>query len=84
MIKGIILIINLINVVIGAIVYKFWLLTIFILSLLKITNIIVIPWFAGIGTISAIGTGLWMLGIGIVLMVLGGLGTFIMFIISDR
>jgi len=84
MIKGIILIINLINVVIGAIVYKFWLLTIFILSLLKITNIIVIPWFAGIGTISAIGTGLWMLGIGIVLMMLGGLSTFIMFIISDR
>ena len=55
----------------GAIAAKYWLVVIVILSVLKLAGITAIPWFAGLTTASAIGTGLWMLGLGLIFFFLG-------------
>jgi len=49
----------------GAISARYWLITLVILSILNIAGLIVIPWFAGITVLSAIGTPLFMLFIGL-------------------
>ena len=55
----------------GAIAAKYWLVVTVVLSILKLTGLTVMPWFAGLTTASAIGTGLWMLFGGIFLFFLG-------------
>jgi hypothetical protein len=47
---------------------RFWLITIVIMSILKLTGVIQILWFAGIFSAGAISTGLWMLFGGLVMM----------------
>ena len=44
--------------------------TLVILSILKLTALLDIAWFAGIGTLSAVGTPLFMVVIGLFLVVL--------------
>jgi len=55
----------------GAIVARYWLIVIAILSILKLVGLVQMPWFAGLTTASAIGTGLWMLFGGLLLFFLG-------------
>jgi len=45
----------------SAIAINFWVITIVIMSILKITGVVMIPWFAGLFTAGAISTGLFML-----------------------
>jgi len=47
---------------------RFWLITIIIMSILKLTGLLVIPWFTSIFAAGAISTGLWMLFGGLILM----------------
>lgn len=54
----------------GIIAVKFWALTLVVMSLLKLTGVIIVPWFGGLLTASAIGTALWMLFGGLVLIFL--------------
>ncbi len=61
---------GIVGVIGSAIVMRFWAITIVVLSILKLVNLIQIPWFAGLFTISALGTGLWMLVIGLALFIL--------------
>lgn len=61
----------------GAIALRFSFLTIIILSILNIFNLINIPWFASIGVLSAVGTGLWMFVIGLLLYLFGLFITFV-------
>jgi len=55
----------------GAIAARYWLVVIAVLSILKLAGVTAIPWFAGLKTISAIGTGLWMLFGGSLLFLFG-------------
>ena len=55
----------------GVISDKYWLVVIAVLSTLKLAGVIAIPWFAGLKTVSAIGTGLWMLFGGSLLFLFG-------------
>ena len=60
----------------GTIAVKYWVVTLVILSILNLSGLVIMPWFAGITVLSAIGTPLFMLGVGILmvlfnLMVLG-------------
>jgi len=48
---------------------KFWAITLVIMSILKLTGAVVMPWFAGAFTAGAISTGLWMLFLGLVMVV---------------
>jgi hypothetical protein len=49
---------------------RFWLITVVIMVILKLTGVLVIPWFAGPLTAGAISTGLWILTIGLLFMVI--------------
>ena len=55
----------------GAIATKYWLVVTVVLSILKLAGLTSMPWFAGITTASAIGTGLWMLSLGVIFILLG-------------
>jgi hypothetical protein len=52
----------------SAIAIRFWGLTVVVMSILKLANITVMPWFAGPFTAGAISTGLWMFALGIVFL----------------
>lgn len=81
---GIVLVTGVLSTIGGIIASRFWLVTIVILSILKIAGAIVMPWFAGLTTLSAIGTGLWLLGLGFVLIVVGvGVSTLSALIIGN-
>jgi hypothetical protein len=54
----------------SAIAMRFWLITVVIMVILKLTGVLVIPWFAGPFTAGAISTGLWILTIGLLFMVI--------------
>jgi len=60
-----------IGALLGALSARFSILTIIILSILKLLGLVAIPWFASIFVLSVIGTGLWMLTIGLIIWVLG-------------
>ena len=62
---------GILGVIGGAVAARYWLVVVVILSILKLVGLVSIPWFAGLTTASAIGTGLWMLGFGLVFVVLG-------------
>jgi hypothetical protein len=47
---------------------RFWLITLVIMTILKLTGAVAMPWFAGIFTAGAISTGLWMLFGGLIFM----------------
>ena len=53
----------------SAIVMRFWLIALVVLTILKWTGIVTL-WFGGICTLSAIGTPLWMLFGGLFMMLL--------------
>jgi len=64
-----------IGIVGSTIATRLWAATVVVLSILKLTGLLIIPWFAGAFTVSAIGTGLWLL--------LGGLlGIFVSFVVT--
>ena len=50
----------------SAVAMRYWLVAIVIMTILKLTGVLTIAWFAGMFTAGAISTGLWML--------FGGLG----------
>jgi len=54
----------------SGIAMRFWLITIVIMSILKLTGVIQILWFTGIFSAGAISTGLWMLFGGLVMMMI--------------
>ena len=64
-VAGISVIIGVIGFIGGIIATRIWFITIFILSILKLTNTLVIPWFGTVTVLSAIGTGLWLLVLGV-------------------
>jgi len=70
-------IIGIISMVGSALVMKFWAITIIVLSILKLTSVLNIPWFAGITSLGAISTGLWMLFGGLIVMILSYIITII-------
>ena len=70
-------IIGIISMIGSALVMRFWAITIIILSVLKLTAVLNIPWFAGITTLGAISTGLWMLFGGLIVMILSYIITII-------
>jgi len=72
LIGAIIAFFGIIGIVCGAIATRYWLAVVIILSILKLTGLTIIPWFAGIFTLSAIGTGLWLLVIGLLGVILSG------------
>jgi len=52
----------------SGIAMRFWLITLGLMTILKLTGVIVVPWFAGPLTAGAISTGLWMLFLGLIFM----------------
>jgi len=68
----------------GIIAVKFWALTLVVMTLLKLTGIVIMPWSGGLLTASAIGTALWMLFGGLVLILLGFLITAISTAVLDE
>jgi len=54
-----------IGMIISAAAVRLWAITLVVLSILKLTSILMIPWFAGLFTLSAIGTPLFMLILGL-------------------
>jgi len=54
----------------SGIAMRFWLITIVIMSILKLTGVIALAWFAGPLTAGAISTGLFMLFGGLVMMMI--------------
>ena len=52
----------------SAIAMRFWLITVVIMSILKLTSVMTMAWFAGPLTAGAISTGLWMLFLGLIFM----------------
>jgi hypothetical protein len=61
----------------SAIAMRYWLVTLVIISILKITNLVAVPWFAGITTVGAISTGLWMLFGGLIMLFVSAIITAI-------
>jgi hypothetical protein len=59
------------SVVGSAIAMRYSMITVVIMSILKITGVLVIPWFAGVFTAGAISTGIWMLFLGLIFMFIG-------------
>ena len=58
----------------GAIAARVWAYVIILLSLLKLFNIAnlgAIPWFAGVTTLGAVSTGLWLLLFGLLAIFIG-------------
>ncbi len=49
----------------GAIATRYWIVTGIILSILKVTGVVQIMWFGTLFTLSALGTPLWMLSLGL-------------------
>jgi len=70
-IAGIFAILGIILTVISALALRVWFIFIVVLSVLKIAGFTNISWFASIYVPSAIGTGLWILGIGFIVLVIG-------------
>jgi len=52
----------------SAIAMRYWLITGVIMTILKLTGVVVIPWFAGPLTAGAISTALWMLFLGLLFL----------------
>ena len=81
MLKDIVAIITGLGGVLGmvgsAIAMRFWLITLVIMSILKLTGAVAMPWFAGIFSAGAISTGLWMLFGGLFFLLLSMLITAI-------
>lgn len=63
---------------------KFWLITLVIMSILKLTGITAIAWFAGPLTAGAISTGLWMLFLGLIFLLISFVVTAISTTILDQ
>ena len=63
-------IVSLLGILGGMMAANLWAVTLVVLSILKLTSTLDIAWFAGISTLSAIGTPLFMLVIGLVLIVI--------------
>jgi len=71
----------------GAIAAKVWAYVIILLSLLKLFNIAnlgAIPWFAGVTTLGAVSTGLWLLLFGLLVIFIGIIITGIGAVIIDK
>ena len=45
----------------SVIAMKYWMIVLVIMTILKLTGVVAMPWFAGILSAGAISTGLWML-----------------------
>ena len=61
----------------SSIATRYWLITVVIMSIIKLAGFATMPWFAGPLSVGAISTGLWMLGLGIVFWFLSALITAI-------
>jgi len=61
---------------------RIWVVVIIVFSALKLTGVAVMPWFASVGTLGAISTGLWLLILGLVMFFMSifvvGLGGYLM------
>ena len=55
--------------IVGSVIaMRFWLITLVIMTILKLTGVVQMAWFAGMFTAGAISTGLWMLFGGLIFM----------------
>jgi len=66
----------------SAIAMRIWLIVVVILSILKLSGTVIMPWFAGVTTLGAISTGLWLLILGFFMLLVNigvtALGTYLM------
>ena len=61
---------GIIGMVGSALSMRLWLITVAVMTMLKLTGVLVIPWFAGIFSAGAISTGLWMLLAGFIMLLI--------------
>ena len=59
---------GMLGVIGSAISMRYWFITIIIMTILKLTGVVMMTWFAGPLTAGAISTGLWMLFGGLIMM----------------
>jgi len=59
---------GIIGIIGSVIAMRYWLLTVVIMTILKLTGVVLMPWFTGPLTVGAISTGLFMLLGGLVMM----------------
>lgn len=68
----------------SAIAMRYWLVTLVIMTILKLTGVVLMPWFAGVFAAGAISTGLWMLFGGLIIIIISYIITAVGVILVDN